>query len=119
MVENAGLDCCGGAVLGGVEAVGVVVDGGVAVGADGQIVRGLIEPIVVNVGAFFWDAANDDRGFWTEEGVVVNVHPRPRNGGVVFAVSPAVHVKTMAEGLTEFDIVTRFVSTAGAARARY
>ena len=102
-----------------VQAISVVMDGRVAIGANGQVLRGLVKPVVVNIGLFFWHAANDDRGFWTKKGVVVDVHPRPGNGGVVFAVSPAVHVKTVAEGLAEFDIVARFVPAAGVSRARY
>ena len=41
------------------------------------------------------------------------------DGGAVFSVAASVHVKTVAEGLAEFDVVAGFVSTAWATSAGY
>ncbi len=91
----------------------------ISVGADGEFVGGLVKPVVVDVGLLFGDASDDDGGFGAEEGVVVDIHIGACDGGAVFSVAASVHVKTVAEGLAEFDVVAGFVSTAWATSAGY
>ena len=71
----------------------------------------MVEPVVVYFGTFVWYAANDDGCFGAVEGVVVYVEPRSCNGGVVFAVSTAVHIEAVTQRMTEFDVVAGFVTT--------
>ena len=51
------------------------------------------------------------------EGVVVDVHPAPRDVGAVLAVAAPVHVEAVAEAASHLDVVTRLVPRAAAAGA--
>lgn len=77
-----------------------------------------MEPIVVDLCQFFGHTTDDNGCFGHKKCVVMHVHPCASYGCFVFAVTPAMHVKTVAERMTELNVVTGFVTTARTACAR-
>ena len=73
------------------------------------------EPVVMNVAQFFRDAADLDGRRRSAERVVVDFNPRSGDRRPIFPVAAAVHVETVAERFTQFDVVPGRVAAAGPA----
>ena len=69
------------------------------------------EPIVMYLTLLFRRATNYHRCHWSPECIVIDLDWRSRNVSTVFAVTPTVHVETVAKRNTEFDIVPGHIPT--------
>lgn len=99
--------------------MGIVLDARPAVGRDGLTAPArVMEPVVRDHRFPLRDASNHDGSdLRVDECVVAKLHPTAGRDGAVLAVSPAVHVKQMAVGVGQDDIVPGHIARRGAARA--
>ena len=78
------------------QAVGIVADLRPAVGANGQLVRRVEHPVVVDLRLLLGHTTDHDLRLGAPERVVVHLHPRSGDVGAILPVAPAVHVEAMA-----------------------